>query len=136
MPRSTLFRLFGSGSSVRTFLPCGLVAGAGPVVVMITDRDVPLRGQTGQPPKWFELDDEWESVFPEDRERIQMYVRHLSAERSGQADDEVPLNEGVHRMPKHEGQKPSSKPFTPEKPTPDGDRPNTGGGQHEKPQGK
>ncbi len=39
-------------------------------------------------------------------------------------------------MAKHEGQKPTSKPFTPEKPTPDGDRPNTGGGQHEKPQGK
>ncbi|GAA4205744.1 NUDIX hydrolase [Microbispora amethystogenes] len=104
--------------------------------VAITDRHVPLRGQTGQPPKWFELGDEWESVFPEDRDRIQMYVRRLPAERSGQADDLVPLNEGVHSMAKHEGQKPSSTPFTPEKPTPDEDRPNTGGGQHEKPQGK
>ncbi|MEW9527199.1 hypothetical protein [Microbispora sp. NPDC049125] len=56
----------------------------------ITDRDVPFRGQTGQPPKWFELCDEWERVFPEDRDRIQVYVRHLPAERSEQADDVVP----------------------------------------------
>ncbi|GLW26500.1 hypothetical protein Mame01_65420 [Microbispora amethystogenes] len=50
----------------------------------IIDRDVPLRGQSGQPPKWFQLGDEWESVFPEDRDRIQTHVRRLAAEHLGE----------------------------------------------------
>ncbi|MBO4269946.1 hypothetical protein [Microbispora triticiradicis] len=65
--------------------------------VAITDRHIPLGGQTGQPPKWFELCDEWESVFPENCDRIQMYVRRLPAERSEQAGESgylVFLNEG------------------------------------------
>ena len=40
---------------------------------------VPLGGESGQPPKWVDLDDEWESAFPEDRDRIRAYVRRLAA---------------------------------------------------------
>ncbi|WP_433259414.1 NUDIX hydrolase (plasmid) [Streptosporangium sp. CA-135522] len=46
----------------------------------IVNRDVPLGGESGQPPRWFGLDEEWESVFPEDHDRIQAYVRRLTAE--------------------------------------------------------
>ncbi|MEU8108404.1 NUDIX domain-containing protein [Nonomuraea muscovyensis] len=46
----------------------------------IIDLDVPLGGEHGQPARWFGLDEEWESVFPEDRHRIQAYVRWLAAE--------------------------------------------------------
>ena len=45
----------------------------------IIGRDVPLSGETGQPSKWVDLDETWESVFPEDRERIRAYVRRLAA---------------------------------------------------------
>ncbi|MFC0552576.1 NUDIX domain-containing protein [Planotetraspora thailandica] len=48
----------------------------------IMDRNVPLRGESGQPPRWFGLSDEWESVFPEERARIQAHVHRLAAERS------------------------------------------------------
>lgn len=41
----------------------------------VVGRDVPLGGETGQPSKWVDLDEMWESVFPEDRERIRAYVR-------------------------------------------------------------
>ncbi|WP_275409049.1 NUDIX hydrolase [Sphaerimonospora thailandensis] len=51
----------------------------------IVDRDVPLDGQSGQPPRWFDLGEEWESVFPEDRGRIRAHVRRLAAGRSGAA---------------------------------------------------
>ncbi|NKQ54563.1 NUDIX hydrolase [Amycolatopsis sp. K13G38] len=45
----------------------------------VVGRDVPLGGETGQPSKWVDLDETWESVFPEDRERIRAYVRRLAA---------------------------------------------------------
>jgi 8-oxo-dGTP diphosphatase len=45
----------------------------------VIDRDVPLGGESGQPSKWVGLDEMWESVFPEDRERIRAYVRRLAA---------------------------------------------------------
>lgn len=45
----------------------------------VVGRDVPLRGETGQPSRWVDLDEAWESVFPEDRERIRAYVRRLAA---------------------------------------------------------
>ncbi|GGK71067.1 hypothetical protein Sme01_27010 [Sphaerisporangium melleum] len=51
----------------------------------IIGRDLPLAGESGQPPRWFALEDEWESVFPEDRDRIQAYVRSLATERTGEA---------------------------------------------------
>ncbi|MEU9884803.1 NUDIX hydrolase [Sphaerisporangium sp. NPDC051011] len=41
--------------------------------------DVPLGGESGQPPKWVDMDEEWESVFPEDRDRIRAYLRRLAA---------------------------------------------------------
>lgn len=44
-------------------------------------RDVPLGGEMGQPSRWFGLDHTWESVFPEDRDRIRAYVRQLAAAR-------------------------------------------------------
>lgn len=47
----------------------------------IADRQVPLGGEQGQPAAWMSLDEEWESVFPEDRERIRAHVRRLAAER-------------------------------------------------------
>jgi 8-oxo-dGTP diphosphatase len=43
--------------------------------------DAPLSGESGQPPKWVDLDEEWESIFPEDRDRIRAYVRRLAAGR-------------------------------------------------------
>lgn len=48
----------------------------------IVSRDVPLGGESGQPPRWFALDEEWESVFPDDRDRIRAHVRRLAAEHS------------------------------------------------------
>jgi 8-oxo-dGTP diphosphatase len=45
----------------------------------VIGRDVPLGGESGQPPKWFDLDEEWKSTFPEDRHRIRAYVRRLAA---------------------------------------------------------
>ncbi|WNO71016.1 NUDIX hydrolase [Streptomyces sp. AM8-1-1] len=46
----------------------------------IVSRDVPLGGEAGQPPRWFALDEPWESVFPEDRDHIRAHVRRLAAE--------------------------------------------------------
>lgn len=48
----------------------------------VISRKAPLGGESGQPPKWFHLDEEWESVFPEDRHRIRAHVRRLSAGES------------------------------------------------------
>lgn len=45
----------------------------------VIDRSVPLCGESGQPPKWVDLDEEWESAFPEDRARIRAHVRRLAA---------------------------------------------------------
>ncbi|HEX4815942.1 MAG TPA: NUDIX hydrolase [Nonomuraea sp.] len=45
----------------------------------VIGRDVPLGGENGQPPTWFDLHDEWESVFPEDRGRIRAHARGLAA---------------------------------------------------------
>jgi 8-oxo-dGTP diphosphatase len=50
--------------------------------VAIIGRDVPLGGESGQPPKWIDLDEAWESAFPEDRNRIRAHVRRLAAGRS------------------------------------------------------
>lgn len=48
----------------------------------VISRDVPLGGENGQPPKWVDLNESWESVFPEDRDRIRAYVRRLASEDS------------------------------------------------------
>lgn len=48
----------------------------------VVDREVPLGGEEGQPAAWLGLDEEWESVFHEDRDRIRAHVRHLAAERA------------------------------------------------------
>lgn len=45
----------------------------------IMGPDVPLGGECGQPPRWVDLDETWESVFPEDRDRIRAYVHRLAA---------------------------------------------------------
>jgi len=45
----------------------------------VVSRAVRLGGESGQPPEWVDLDDEWESVFPEDRGRIRGYARRLAA---------------------------------------------------------
>jgi hypothetical protein len=49
----------------------------------VISREVPLGGESGQPPTWFDLDDGWESVFPEDRARIRAHARRLAAGRVG-----------------------------------------------------
>lgn len=51
----------------------------------MADREVPLGGEMGQPAAWTALDEEWESVFPEDRDRIRAHVRHLAAARAADA---------------------------------------------------
>ena len=38
--------------------------------------------ESGKPPRWFALDEEWESVFPEDRDRIRAHVDRLVAARA------------------------------------------------------
>jgi 8-oxo-dGTP diphosphatase len=48
----------------------------------VIGRNVPLRGEIDQPPKWVNLEETWDSAFPEDRDRIREYVRRLAAERS------------------------------------------------------
>ncbi|MFF3332652.1 NUDIX hydrolase [Streptomyces sp. NPDC002888] len=48
----------------------------------VIGRDVPLGGESGQPPRWVALDEEWESAFPEDRDRIRAHVRRLAAGQS------------------------------------------------------
>ncbi|MDW4907821.1 NUDIX domain-containing protein [Streptomyces sp. ADMS] len=48
----------------------------------VIGRDVPLGGESGQSPRWVVLDEEWESVFPEDRDRIRAHVRRLASGQS------------------------------------------------------
>jgi len=48
----------------------------------VIGRDVPLGGESGQPSKWVDLDETWDSMFPEDRDRIRAYVRRLAAEQA------------------------------------------------------
>ncbi|QYX82827.1 NUDIX domain-containing protein [Streptomyces akebiae] len=48
----------------------------------VIGRDVPLGGESGQPPRWVALEEEWESAFPEDRDRIGAHVRRLAAGQS------------------------------------------------------
>jgi 8-oxo-dGTP pyrophosphatase MutT (NUDIX family) len=43
----------------------------------VADRRAPLRPESGQPARWFDLEDRWSSVFAEDRERIREFTRHL-----------------------------------------------------------
>ncbi|WP_171908474.1 NUDIX domain-containing protein [Streptomyces niveus] len=47
----------------------------------VVGRDVPVAGEPNQPAAWFRLDADWESVFPEDRERILAHARRLAAGR-------------------------------------------------------
>ncbi len=48
----------------------------------VVGREVPLGGEPGQPVAWFGLDETWESVFPEDRDRIRAHVRRLAEGRT------------------------------------------------------
>ncbi|KAB7835592.1 NUDIX hydrolase [Streptomyces mobaraensis] len=45
----------------------------------IVSAELPLGGEKGQPAAWFSLDEDWESVFPEDRGRIRAHARRLAA---------------------------------------------------------
>ncbi|MGW2278751.1 NUDIX hydrolase [Streptomyces sp. NPDC001770] len=47
------------------------------------EGDVRLTGEPGQPAAWVDLDADWDSVFPEDRERIRAHVRLLADRRAG-----------------------------------------------------
>ncbi|MFB6984442.1 NUDIX domain-containing protein [Streptomyces sp. NPDC056304] len=48
----------------------------------IVGREVSLGGEQGQPAAWFRLDTDWDSVFPEDRDRIRAHARRLAAGRA------------------------------------------------------
>jgi 8-oxo-dGTP pyrophosphatase MutT (NUDIX family) len=48
----------------------------------IVGREVALGGESGQPAAWFCLDEEWASVFPDDRHRIRSHARKLAAGRA------------------------------------------------------
>jgi 8-oxo-dGTP diphosphatase len=73
VPAAVAVRSFRAGWAPTLSLSYGAVVG----------RDVPLGGEIGQPPRWVDLDEAWESVFPEDRERIRAYVRRLAAATGG-----------------------------------------------------
>ncbi|MFE9367830.1 NUDIX domain-containing protein [Streptomyces sp. NPDC006978] len=47
----------------------------------VAGRGVPLVGEQNQPAAWFRLDADWDSVFPEDRERIRAHGRRLAEGR-------------------------------------------------------
>ncbi|MFC4338103.1 NUDIX domain-containing protein [Salininema proteolyticum] len=49
----------------------------GLVYAALVSPDVPLRPEPGQAARWFSLDEEWESWFPEDRGRILSHVERL-----------------------------------------------------------
>jgi 8-oxo-dGTP diphosphatase len=49
----------------------------------IVRLDARLGGESGQPPRWFALDEEWESVFPEDRDRIRAHAVRLMTSHAG-----------------------------------------------------
>ncbi|MGW1363007.1 NUDIX domain-containing protein [Streptomyces chartreusis] len=48
----------------------------------VVGRDVPLGGEPSQPAAWFRLDEGWDSVFPQDRERIRAHAQRLAAMRA------------------------------------------------------
>lgn len=48
----------------------------------IVGLEVPFGGEENQPAAWFRLDVDWDSVFPEDRERIRAHARRLAAGRA------------------------------------------------------
>ncbi|WP_017605540.1 NUDIX hydrolase [Nocardiopsis alkaliphila] len=47
------------------------------------DRDLPLVGEEGQPAAWVRLEHDWETVFPEDRDRIRRHARRLRRAGAG-----------------------------------------------------
>ena len=47
----------------------------------VTDMQQPLRPEPGQPARWFSLDDRWESVFNDDRDRIRAHAAQLRHHR-------------------------------------------------------
>ncbi|MFJ2218369.1 NUDIX hydrolase [Streptomyces sp. NPDC101062] len=46
----------------------------------VVGRDTPLGGEQGQPAAWIGLGEQWQSVFPDDRDRIRAHARRLSAD--------------------------------------------------------
>lgn len=51
----------------------------------ITDAELPLTGEAGQPAAWIPLHEEWRSVFPEDRARIRCHAQHLARSQGAAA---------------------------------------------------
>ncbi|CAL9329391.1 hypothetical protein SUDANB121_00050 [Nocardiopsis dassonvillei] len=49
----------------------------------LADCALPLSGESGQPAAWIPLEHDWESVFPEDRDRIRRHARRLAEARTG-----------------------------------------------------
>ncbi|MBP2363494.1 MULTISPECIES: NUDIX hydrolase [Streptomyces] len=51
----------------------------------VVDPATPLGGEQGQPAAWFRLDEDWQSVFPDDRHRIRAHARRLAAAQDAEA---------------------------------------------------
>lgn len=49
------------------------------------DRALPLTGEDGQPAAWIPLEHDWETVFPEDRDRIREHVRRSASDAARRA---------------------------------------------------
>lgn len=47
--------------------------------VATIDRALPLSGEDGQPAAWVPLEHDWETVFPQDRDRIREHVRRSAS---------------------------------------------------------
>lgn len=48
--------------------------------VATVDRTLPLSGEDRQPAAWVPLEHDWETVFPEDRDRIREHVRRSASD--------------------------------------------------------
>lgn len=89
-PRGAAIRELGEETGVRAeLLPVPAAVGVrsyradwAPTLCLfyatVIDREVPLSGERGQPPRWVSLDESWDSMFPEDRGRIRAYARRLA----------------------------------------------------------
>ena len=51
----------------------------------VVNSALPLAEEYSQPAAWIRLDQEWESVFPDDRPRIREYAGRLSRTQIGRA---------------------------------------------------
>lgn len=70
--------------SVRSYHP-DLPPTLGLSYAAVIDREIPLSGEHGQPAAWVDLEEERQSAFPDDRDRIRAYMRRLAVEHGVEA---------------------------------------------------